>query len=54
MMLILTSISLPSQVFLLFSFCNSLNIFFLTINLKENDLGKLPIIFLILGDIHTF
>ena len=36
-LIILTGISLPWQAFLLFSFCNSLNIFFLSINLKEND-----------------
>ena len=44
----LTGISLPWQAFLLFSFCNSLNIFFLWISLKENDRLLLPITSLIL------
>ena len=37
-----------TNFFYLFSFCNSLNIFFLWINLKENDRFFLPIISLIL------
>ena len=51
----LTDISLPWQGFLHFSFCNSLNIFFLSINLKENDrLFVPPIISLILRMLGCF
>ena len=45
---ILTGISLPWQAFLLSSFCNSLNIFFLSINLEENYRLFVSIISLIL------
>ena len=51
-LIILTGISLPWQAFLLFSFCNSLNIFFLSINLKEDIF--LPIISLILRMLGWF
>ena len=53
-LIILTGISLPWQAFLLFSFCNSLNIFFLSINLKENDRLFVPIISLILRMLGCF
>ena len=53
-MTILTGISLPEQAFLLFSFCNSLNIFFLSINLKKNDSLFVPIISLILKMLGCF
>ena len=36
-LIILTGIRFLDKAFLLFSFCNSLNIFFLSKNLKEND-----------------
>ena len=49
-LIILTGISLPGQAFLLFSFWNSLNIFFLSINLKENDLPIISLIFKMLLD----
>ena len=45
---ILTGISLLWQAFLLSSFCNSLNIFFLSINLEENYRLFVSIISLIL------
>ena len=53
-LIILTSTSLPWQTFLLFSFCNSLNIFFLSINLKKNDRLFVPIISLILRMAECF
>ena len=52
-LIVLTGISLPRQAFLLFSFCNSLIIFFLSINLKENDLFE-PITSLILSMLGWF
>ena len=53
-LIILTGISRPWQVFLLFNFCNSLNIFLLSINLKKNDRLLLPIISLILRMLGYF
>ena len=50
----LTGISLLWQAFLLFSFCNSLNIFFLSIDLKENDRLFVFIISLILRMLGCF
>ena len=53
-LIILTGISLPWQAFLLFSFFNALNIFFISINLKENDRLFAPIISLILRMVGCF
>ena len=53
-LIILTGILLPGQAFLLFSFCNSLNIFFLSINLKENDRLLVAIISLIFRMLGCF
>ena len=53
-MLMLTSISLSSHGFLFFRFSNSLNIFFLSINLKGKDRFSLPIIFSALRMIGWF
>ena len=49
-LIILTGISLLCQAFLLSRFYNSLNVFFLSINLKKNDRVFLPIISLILNN----
>ena len=43
-LIILTGVSLPRQSFMLFSFCNSLKVLFLSINLKENDRYMIGII----------
>ena len=56
-LIILTGISLPWQAFLLFNFCNSLSIFFVSITLKENDrlfYPSFPLFWECLGDFHTF
>ena len=53
-LIVLTGISLPWQAFLLSSFCNSWNIFFLSMSLKENDRLFVPIISLILGILGCF